>query len=92
MELEAHARPRLDVAHAGQLQRRDDLSIAKTLPNPGRHFLQQPISRRILQQLNERFNLRPETYDIRLKLRVSSRNRWQLGEESEVSQTKQRSP
>ena len=57
VELEADRRPRLDVLHAGQQQRGQQLAIAQALVNPAGDFFEQPVARRLFDQPHERLDL-----------------------------------
>ena len=78
VKLEADLRPRLHVAHAGQQQRGQHVAIAQARVNPGGHFLQQLLARRVFQQPHDRLDLGLEPHDVRRALGLGGRDRPQV--------------
>ena len=89
MEFEAD-RPRLDVAHPGQQQRRNQVAVTQTPFDFGASLFEQPFARRVLQEAHEGLNLRIETNDIRIKLRFFGGHRAQIRQETANAQATQR--
>ena len=74
MKLEADGWPRLDVLHAGQQQRGQQLAIAQSLVNPIGNFFQQPVARRFFDEPHQRLDLRLQPHDVRRELRFGRRH------------------
>ncbi len=90
MKLEPDGRPRLDVSHAGQQQRGQQLAVARALVNPIGDLFQQLLAGRIFQQPHQRFDLWPQVNDLRIELRLGGGHRFQAGKKPQVAQTGQR--
>ena len=90
VELEADAGPRLDVAHAGQQQRRQHVAVSQALPDPRGDLLQQPLARGLLQQPDQGLDLGLEPHDLRVQGRLVGRDRPESGQEAQVAQAEQR--
>ncbi len=65
-------RPRLDVAHARQQQRREHVAIGQTLAHAHGDFLNDPIARRLLEQTNQRLYIGMKPDDFRIECRLRS--------------------
>ena len=71
----------LNVTHASQQQCSQQLSILQAVFDSGSHFLEQLISRGILQQPHERLDFRLESYDLGVQLSICQRDGRQLRQE-----------
>ena len=83
-------RTRLNVAHAGQQQGREQIAVAQAAFDSGGGFLQQTFARGVLQKTHERFNVRIESNDVRFQSGFRGGNRPQSRQKSEIAQAKQR--
>ena len=89
MELESD-RARLDVAHAGQQQRRENFTIRRAAFDFGSHLLQHTFAGRVLQQPDQRLNLGMQPHHARFELRLGGGDRGQLREKAQIAQGGQR--
>ena len=62
MEFEAD-RPRLNVAHTGQQQGREQVAVTHTAPDFRGNFFKQPLARCVFEETNQRLHLRTEPND-----------------------------
>ena len=53
----------LNISHAGQQQGCEHFAITQAATNPGRNFFQQPVSRRLFEQADNRLDRRIESND-----------------------------
>ena len=90
MELVANIGPRLDVAHARQQQRGEDLAIAQTLLDPAGDQLDEPVPRGFLQQPDQGLDLGLEPDHLRVQGGLLGRDRPEPGQEAQVAQAQER--
>ncbi len=77
MELEPHARPRLDVPHPRQQQGGQHLAVRRPLADPFGYPLHDTVTRRVLDQAHQRFDLRYQADTLGVHAGLVRRNRRQ---------------
>src|SRR4029450_6581294 len=83
-------RPRLDIAHPREQQCREHLPIRGATLDPCGYFVEHAFLWRILEQFNQRFDLRMQPDCFRIELRLLRRNRPELAEECEIAKGDER--
>jgi hypothetical protein len=89
VELEADARPRLDVAHAREQEGGQQFAVTEAGLHAVCHFLQQPVARRVLEQAHGGLDVFAESHELRVEGGVRRGHRRQAREEREVAETRQ---
>jgi len=64
-------RPRLDVTHTGQQQRRKQVAVTQAAFDFRADFLKQPFAWGVFEKANERFDLGIETNDVGIQVGFS---------------------
>ena len=77
----------LDVAHAGQQQRRQQITVTQAAFQFRTDFLEQPFARCVFQETHQRLDLGVETNDVGIQVGFLGRNRAKLGQETKFPQT-----
>ncbi len=73
MEFEANRRSRLNVAHARQEQRRQQLPVRQSVLDFDRRLLDDAFSRRLFEELHQRFDVVGEASDALIDLHFLGR-------------------
>ncbi len=87
VELEPHRGPRLDVPHPGQQQGSQNLLVTETLADPRPDDLQQPLAGRLLQQANQRFDVRQQGDRAGRQSGLGSGHGGQIGQKRKPAET-----
>ncbi len=90
VEFEPDVGPRLDVAHAGQQERRQDLPIAQARLDPPGDFLQQSLAGGVLQEADHGLDIGLEPHDFRVEPGLVGRDWTELREEAQIAEARQR--
>ena len=86
MELEADARPRLDIPHAGQKQSRQHFAVRQAFLDPAADFFEQPILRCFFEQAHERFDFGIESDDIGIEFGVVRRDGGKFAQQAKAAE------